>query len=67
MHPTLARLCAGDTASQNGPERQPTVAGNGGTFLAEQCEDLRALSVEMDEALGATLGMHHGANSLGLK
>ena len=67
MHPTLARLCTGDTARQNGPERQPTVAGNGGTFLAKQCEDLRALSVEMDEALGATPEMHHSANSLGFK
>jgi hypothetical protein len=43
------------------------MAGNSGMFLAEQCEDLRALPVEMDNTLGATLGMHHGANSLGLK
>jgi len=67
MHPTLARLCVNDTASQNGPERQPTAAGNGGVFLDAQCEDLRALPVEMDDTLGATLRTYHGANSLGLK
>src|SRR5262245_8994466 len=64
---TLARLCVGGTAHQNGPARQLAAVGNGGAFLSEQCEDLRALLVEMNDTLGATLGTYHGANSLGLK
>jgi hypothetical protein len=44
-----------------------TAAGNGGTFLADQGEGLRALSVEIDDTLVVTLGTHYGAHSLGIK
>ena len=52
---------------KNGLKDNPIAAGNGGTFLADQCEDLGVLPVEIDDSPGATLGTHHGANSLGIK
>jgi hypothetical protein len=41
---------------KKGLKDNPTAAGNGGTFRADQCEDLRGLPVEIDDTLGATLG-----------
>jgi hypothetical protein len=45
----------------------PTAADRGGTLLADQCEDLRILPVEIDDTSGATVGAHYGANSIGIK
>jgi len=41
---------------KKGLKDSPTAAGNGGMFLANQCEDLTRLPVEMNDTLGATLG-----------
>jgi len=41
---------------KKGLKDRPTAAGNSGTFLADQCEDVRGLPVEIDDTLGATLG-----------
>ena len=52
---------------KKGLKDSSTAAGNDGAFLADQCEDLGALPVEIDDTLGAILGPHHGANSLSIK
>jgi hypothetical protein len=44
-----------------------TVADHGGTFLADQCEDLGIVPVEIDNTPDAEPGTHHGANCLGIK
>jgi hypothetical protein len=41
---------------KKGLKDSPTAAGNGGTFFADQCEDLEALPVEIDDTPDATLG-----------
>ena len=52
---------------KKGLKDNPTAAGNGGTFLADQCEDLGILPVEIDDTPSVTLGVYHGANSTGIK
>jgi hypothetical protein len=52
---------------KKGLKDSPTAAGHGGTFRADEREDLGVLPVEIDDTPGATLGTRHRANSLGIK
>jgi hypothetical protein len=65
--PTLYGFMQMAPQIKKGLKDSPTAAGNGGTFRADQCKDLGTLPVEIDDTPGATLGTHHGANSLGIK
>jgi hypothetical protein len=66
-HPTLYGFVQVAPQLKKGLKDNLTTAGHGGTFLADQCEDLGILPVEIDDSPGATLGTHHSANSLGIK
>ena len=66
-HPTPYGFVQVALQVKKGLKDSPAGAGNGGTFLADQCEDLGVLQVEIDDTPGATLGTHYGANSLGIK
>jgi len=66
-HPTLYGFAQVAPQVKKGLKDRPTAAGNGGTFLADQCEDLGVLPVELDDSPGATLGAHYSANSPGIK
>ena len=66
-HPTLYGFVQVAPQVKKGLTDSPTAAGNGAPCLADQCEDLGVLLVEIDDTPGATLGTHHGANRLGIK
>ena len=57
-YPTLDGFVQMAPQVKKGLKDSPTAAGNGGTFLADQCEDLGILPVEIDDTPGATLGAH---------
>ena len=67
MHPTLDGFVQMAPQVKKGLKDSPTAAGNSGTFLADQCEDLGILPVEIDDTPGTTLGAHYGANAMGIK
>jgi hypothetical protein len=66
-HPTLYGFVQVALQVKKGLKDNPVGAGNGGTFLADQGKDLRVLPVEIDDTPSATLGVYHGANSMGIK
>ena len=49
------------------PERQSHNSRPCGTLLADPCEALGRVLVEIDDTTGTELGSHQGANSLGIK
>ena len=66
-HPTLYDFVQVALQVKKGLKDSSAGAGNGGTLVADQDEDLGGLPVEVDDTPGATLGAHHGANSMGIK
>ena len=66
-HPTLYDFVQVALQVKKGLKDNPVGAGNGGTFVTDQSEDLEGLPVEIGNTPGATLGAYHGANSMGVK
>ena len=59
-HPTLYSFVQVALQVKMGLKDNPTAAGNGGTLLADQGEDLRVLPVEIDDTWGTTLEATRG-------
>ena len=66
-HPTLYGFVQVALQVKKSLKDNPTAAGNSGTLLTDQGEDLRVRPVEIDDTWGTTLEAHYGPNSIGIK